>query len=259
MASVFALIPCGGTGSRAGAGLPKQYRQVAGNTVLGHTLNAFVGAAEAGLPAALRERLQRVVVVVSPGDPCLSMAQQAISLTLEPAPAQHANPNALFALAHCAGATRADTVRNGLCWLLDNGARAQDWVLVHDAARCLVTPAQINALVAACSDDPVGGLLAQPLADTLKQADPKTPERVLATLDRSQKWLAQTPQMFRIGTLLNALVDASAQAVEITDEASAMEFKGLQPQLVRGSAQNFKLTYPEDFALAEAVLQSRRP
>jgi 2-C-methyl-D-erythritol 4-phosphate cytidylyltransferase len=122
---------------------------------------------------------------------------------------------------------------------------------VHDAARCLVTPAQINALIDACSGDAVGGLLAHKLADTLKtEAD----GRVASTLDRSDKWLAQTPQMFRIGALINALQQAGDR---VTDESSAMELMGLKPLLVPGSAQNFKVTYPEDFALAEAVLSAR--
>jgi len=249
--AVFALVPCGGTGSRAGAGLPKQYRELAGDTVLGHTLRAFASAAKAPPPAVLATRLRRVVVVVSPSDPYHSTAH-ASWVPLE-------GPQPVFSVAACAGASRADTVHNGLRWLLDNGARRRDWVLVHDAARCLVTPEQINALVCACLDDPVGGLLAHPLADTLKQASPQAPGRVCATLDRSDKWLAQTPQMFRIGALLDALTAAALAAAVITDEASAMEFIGLQPRLVPGSAQNFKLTYPEDFAMAQAVLQSRCP
>jgi 2-C-methyl-D-erythritol 4-phosphate cytidylyltransferase len=123
---------------------------------------------------------------------------------------------------------------------------------VHDAARCLVTPQQINALIDACQHDTVGGLLAQPLADTLKT---ERQGRVSATLDRAGKWLAQTPQMFRIGALMDAVQRAGSQ---ITDEASAMEAIGLQPLLVPGSAQNFKVTYPDDFLLARAVLESRQ-
>ena len=128
---------------------------------------------------------------------------------------------------------------------------AHDWVLVHDAARCLITSAQINQLLDACLDDEVGGLLALPLPDTLKAAQAG---RVSATLPRGDKWLAQTPQMFRIGSLLDALQVAGDN---VTDESSAIEALGLQPKLVSGSAQNFKVTYPEDFSLADAVLQSR--
>jgi len=124
-------------------------------------------------------------------------------------------------------------------------------VLVHDAARCLVTSAQINALIDACQGDAVGGLLAHKLADTLKA---EVQGRVAQTVDRDDKWLAQTPQMFRLGVLLKAL-EHSGSAV--TDEASAIEAMGLSPLLVSGSAQNFKVTYPEDFALAAAILNSR--
>jgi len=112
-----------------------------------------------------------------------------------------------------------------------------------------------------CVDDAVGGLLALKLPDTLKQearnSDGAAQGRVAATLERSDKWLAQTPQMFRLGALQHALLTAAAQQVVVTDESSAMEFMGWQPRLVPGSAQNFKLTYPEDFALAEAVLNGR--
>jgi 2-C-methyl-D-erythritol 4-phosphate cytidylyltransferase len=134
---------------------------------------------------------------------------------------------------------------------LELGAAASDWVLVHDAARCLITPTQIDALIDACVGDPVGGLLALKLPDTLKREEAG---RVAQTVDRGDKWLAQTPQMFRIGALMEAL-QAAGDAV--TDESSAMEFVGQAPLLVEGSAQNFKVTYPQDFALAQAVLLSR--
>ena len=227
-ARLFALIPCAGSGSRAGTAQPKQYQVIAGAPMVLHTLAAFAGVA----------RLTECLVVVAPGDGFLSF------------------DDARTVVAPCGGPSRADSVCNGLAHLLAHGAQAHDWVLVHDAARCLVTPAQIDALIDACRDDAVGGLLALPLADTLKRAEDG---RVAATLDRGDKWLAQTPQMFRIGPLAAALRQAlQADAAAITDEASAMEAAGLQPLLVRGSAQNFKVTYPEDFALAEAILRSRQ-
>jgi 2-C-methyl-D-erythritol 4-phosphate cytidylyltransferase len=157
-----------------------------------------------------------------------------------------------YLIAACGGSTRASSVLNGLNYLLAHGATAMDWVLVHDAARCLITPAQINGLIDACVDDAVGGLLAHKLPDTLKS---EVNGRVASTLDRSDKWLAQTPQMFRIGALIQALMQAGDK---VTDESSAIEAMGLQPLLVQGSAQNFKVTYPEDFALAEAVLNARK-
>jgi 2-C-methyl-D-erythritol 4-phosphate cytidylyltransferase len=219
----WAVIPCAGTGARSGASGPKQYQPIAGKPMVMHTLAAFTGVA----------RITRTLAVVAPDDGVL------------------VSPDESFFVAPCGGPTRAASVLNGLNFLLEQGARADDWALVHDAARCLVTPAQINALIDACSMDAVGGLLAHKLPDTLKAG---SDGRVASTLDRSDKWLAQTPQMFRIGALINALQQAGDS---VTDESSAMEFMGLHPLLVPGSAQNFKVTYPEDFALAEAVLNAR--
>lgn len=222
-APVWALIPCAGNGSRAGSDGPKQYQNVAGQPMVRHTLAAF--EAVPGLAG--------VLVVVSVGDTFFD------------------DDDATVLIAACGGNTRALSVLNGLNALLDRGAALQDWVMVHDAARCLITPAQIQSLMAACLPDAVGGLLALKLPDTLKR---EANGRVAQTVDRSDKWLAQTPQMFRIGELQTALI-AAGDAV--TDEASALEFVGRQPLLVEGSAQNFKVTYPQDFALAQAVLQSR--
>ena len=221
----WALIPCAGTGSRSGAAGPKQYQPVAGQPMVQHTLAAF-----AAVP-----RITRTLVVVAPGDRFLQPG-----------------PSAVWVVADAGGDTRAATVANGLAVLRSLGAGDDDWVLVHDAARCLVTPAQIMQLIDACAQDTVGGLLALPLPDTLKQ---EHDGRVAATLPRSDKWLAQTPQMFRLGLLQRALQQAGAT---VTDESSAIEALGLAPRLVPGSAQNFKVTYPEDFALAEAILQARR-
>ena len=192
-----------------------------------HTLAAFLGVAG----------LSRTLVVVAPGDEFFDSV-----------------PERLFDVAQCGGASRAASVRQGLDALAGAGARANDWVLVHDAARCLITPGQINQLIDACQDDAVGGLLAHRLPDTLKQA---AHGRVAGTLDRSDKWLAQTPQMFRIGLLMQALEIADRAGAEVTDESSAVEALGLAPVLVAGSAQNFKVTYPEDFSLAETILLNR--
>jgi 2-C-methyl-D-erythritol 4-phosphate cytidylyltransferase len=163
-------------------------------------------------------------------------------------------------IARCGGASRAETVANGLLALLSDLAAAEhDWVLVHDAARCLLEPAWIDRLIAACDDDEVGGLLALPLADTLKQEASDAPGRSAATVSRTGKWAAQTPQMFRVGLLRRALIHAASDptlAASITDEASAVELLGHAPLLVRGDALNFKLTFPEDFALAERLLRS---
>jgi len=221
------LLPCAGTGTRAGTAMPKQYQPIAGQPMVMHTLAALRAVA----------RLQTCLVVVAPGDDFWTSTPVGTTL------------------ARCGGATRAETVCNGLQVLREQGASAHDWVLVHDAARCLVTPAQVDALIDACWNDAVGGLLALPLPDTLK-AD--IGGRVAATVKRADKWLAQTPQMFRLGALQAALAaTAPSGFAGVTDEASAMEMAGHRPLLVRGSAQNFKVTYPEDFALAQAVLRSR--
>ncbi len=230
-ARIFALIPCGGVGSRAigsGDGLPKQYRPIAGLPMVAHTLAAF----------STVPRVARTAVVIAPED-----ALFALHVKL---------PSATTFIAPYAGNTRAKTVFHGLNALLEQGADEKDWVLVHDAARCLITPAQINAVIDGCLNDEVGGLMALKLPDTLKQ---ESAGRVSATVDRADKWLAQTPQMFRIGALREALQRAGDK---VTDDSSAKEAMGLQPLLIPGSAQNFKVTYPEDFSLAEAVLLSRQ-
>ncbi|MBH1977735.1 MAG: 2-C-methyl-D-erythritol 4-phosphate cytidylyltransferase [Comamonadaceae bacterium] len=230
----WALLPCAGVGARAvsapaaSPGLPKQYQPVAGQPMVLHTLAAFAGVV----------RLRGTLVAVASGDRFLQA---------------YASPS--FFTVDCGGPTRADTVLGGLGALLERGAQANDWVLVHDAARCLVTSAQIDGLIDACAHDGVGGLLAHKLADTLKTAiSGPGGIRVASTVDRADKWLAQTPQMFRIGALRAALEHVGSSA---TDEASAMEAMGLHPRLVPGSALNFKVTYPEDFLLAQAVLAQR--
>lgn len=228
----FAVIPCAGHGSRAGLDHPKQYQVLAGQRLIDHTLDALAAVA----------RLAGVCVVLAPHDDTCWPDRPGVHLC------------------RVGGATRAHSVFNGLDALQTYGVRDQDWVLVHDAARCLVTPVQINALLDACWRDDVGGLLALPLPDTLKVAvATASADRVQGTIDRSDKWLAQTPQMFRWGALRAALQRGlDTDLAGITDEASAMEAMGLRPRLVRGSAQNFKVTYPEDFALAEALLLQRQ-
>ena len=188
-----------------------------------HTLAAF---------GAVR-RIARTVVVVAPGDGFF----------------ERNHTTAL--VVPCGGPTRAASVANGLYELKRVGATERDWVLVHDAARCLITPVLIDTLIDACGQDEVGGLLAHKLPDTLKREEGG---RAVQTLDREDKWLAQTPQMFRIGMLMQALERSGGQ---VTDEASAIEGLGLRPLLVPGGVQNFKVTYPNDFALAEAVLKGR--
>jgi 2-C-methyl-D-erythritol 4-phosphate cytidylyltransferase len=224
----FALVPCAGVGVRAAAGGPKQYAPLGPQSVVAHTLDAL-----AAVP-----QLAATLVVLSPDD--AQFEQHAPGF---------AGPRAW--VARCGGATRAASVAAGLGALREHGAAGDDWVLVHDAARCLLQPAWVQRLIDACQGDAVGGLLALPLADTLKQA---ADGRVAATLPRTDKWLAQTPQMFRLGLLQRALHEAGDA---VTDESSAIEALGLQPLLVPGELENLKLTWPADFALAARLLQTR--
>ena len=233
----FALVPCAGTGTRAGTLAPKQYTPLEGQAVVAHTLAAL----------AQVSRLAATLVVLAPDDD--QFEDFAPGFTGDRA-----------WVARVGGASRAETVANGLAELRERGAQLHDWVLVHDAARCLVRAAWVDRLIDACADDEVGGLLALPLADTLKQslADSADPAacRVASTIDRSAKWAAQTPQMFRLGLLEPALRTAGAA---VTDEASAVEAAGHAPKLVRGEFENFKLTWPDDFALAARLLATARP
>lgn len=234
----FALVPCAGVGERAGVGGPKQYHPVAGRAVVAHTL-----AALAAVP-----RIEATLVVLSPTDQVFEQHVPGLA------------PERTW-LARVGGASRAHSVANGLDELLARGAQPHDWVLVHDAARCLIRPVWIERLMDACEHDEVGGLLALPLADTLKAAAQgrQGEARAQTTVDRAGKWAAQTPQMFRLGLLRPALMAAladPASAAAITDEASAIEALGHAPRLVPGAYDNFKLTWPDDFALAERLLAS---
>jgi 2-C-methyl-D-erythritol 4-phosphate cytidylyltransferase len=221
---LYALVPCAGIGERAGAGGPKQYAQLAGRGLVAHTLAAL----------AQVDRLTRTLVVLSPHDVEFETHAPAFDGWV----------------ARSGGATRAQTVANGLEELTARGARDHDWVLVHDAARCLIRADWVDALIDACIDDEVGGLLAMPLADTLKA---ERDGRSVSTIDRHAKWQAQTPQMFRLTTLRTALAVAS----NVTDEASAIEALGMAPKLVPCGIENLKITWPQDFELAERLLRTR--
>ncbi|WP_112176386.1 2-C-methyl-D-erythritol 4-phosphate cytidylyltransferase [Paraburkholderia unamae] len=231
---LFALIPCAGTGSRSGSAMPKQYRIVAGRDLLHYTLAAFDACNE----------FAQTLVVISPDDNHFD-ARRFGGLR--------------FAVRRCGGASRQASVYNGLAALAEFGARDDDWVLVHDAARPGITPALIRTLVEALKDDPVGGIMALPVADTLKRVAPRDDAapgtRIARTEARDGLWQAQTPQMFRIGMLRTAIERAQQDGHDLTDEASAIEWLGHKPRLVQGSLRNFKVTYPEDFALAEAILR----
>ena len=228
MPRYFAIVPAAGSGSRFGAEQPKQYLDLLGRPLIYHTLSALVAC-----PA-----IERVWVVLSPDDPWWSRYDwSGLGAKLE--------------TVRCGGATRAESVSNGLR-AAAMAAVEDDWILVHDAARPCLSAPMLEVLIGELASDPVGGILAVPVADTLKRAD--AAQRVAATEPRDGLWQAQTPQMFRYGLLTEAL----AKCREVTDEAGAVEAMGLSPKLVRGDTTNLKVTYPADLALAAMILRGRR-
>ena len=226
--SYYALVPAAGSGARMGGERPKQYLPLLGQPLIRHTLAALCGIAA----------LDAVFVVLSPGDEEWQQHDwSAFGDRLQP----------LF----CGGASRAESVANGLRAIADC-AFPDDWVLVHDAARACLSGPQVDRLIAEVGADPVGGILAVPVADTLKRAG--ADQRIAATVARDGLWQAQTPQMFRHGLLLEALT----RCPQVTDEASALEFLGYAPRLVQGDASNLKVTFPQDLELAAMILAKRK-
>ncbi|MDR3299210.1 MAG: 2-C-methyl-D-erythritol 4-phosphate cytidylyltransferase [Candidatus Accumulibacter sp.] len=221
----YAIVPAAGSGARFGSEIPKQYLPLAGRPMIYHALSALCRCAI----------IERVWVILSPRDAWWETYDWlSLGTKLE--------------VLRCGGATRAGSVANGLA-AVERVVAPDDWMLVHDAARPGLSPALLDKLCAALRDDPVGGLLAVPVADTLKRAD--SGQRVAATESRADLWQAQTPQMFRYGLLRRALDGLPA----VTDEAGALEAMGCRPLLVQADASNFKVTYPVDLKLAEQVLK----
>lgn len=209
-----------------GASLPKQYAPLAGRPLIEHAVHTLCA----------HPRIAAVFVVLAPGDTQFSACDwRGCESRLSPL--------------YCGGETRAGSVFNGLL-AANDAIDGNDWVLVHDAARPCLSAADIDRLIDAVGDSETGGLLAVPVADTLKRGD--ADQQVVQTEGRDHLWRAQTPQMFRYRVLIEALRRADIAAV--TDESSAVEQIGAKPLLVRGSATNFKVTYPEDLALAEIIL-----
>lgn len=230
MPQYFALIPAAGSGTRIGGERPKQYLEIGGKCLLAHAAATLIADSCIG----------KVFIVVLPGDPygegLSSMPGLEAALVLP-----------------CGGASRAETVLNGLLAMERHGVLDNDWVLVHDAARPCLSAAALHRLIDEIGNDVVGGLLAVPVSDTIKRSDEN--ERVTSTAPRAGLWQAQTPQMFRVGTLRSAL--QNTQLKTITDEASAIEAAGMRPKLVMGDRSNIKVTYAEDLALAEWLLTRR--
>ena len=223
MSEFYALVPAAGSGSRMGSDLPKQYLDLAGHPMLYYALTTLCACPQIGT----------VYVVLAPDDIHFKRYDWS-------------HCAGKLAPLYCGGATRAESVANGL---LASELEPDDWVLVHDAARPCLTQAHLDKLIAELRTDAVGGILAIPVADTLKRADAQ--QRIACTESREQLWQAQTPQMFRAGLLAQALL----QCQSVTDEASAIEALGLQPKLVAGDSTNFKVTYSQDIRLAELLLK----
>ena len=231
MPKTYALIPAAGSGSRMGAGVPKQYLRIRGRPLLHYATRAL----------ARHPDIEQVFVVLAQADSHYAGHDWSeFGAKLTP----------LF----CGGKTRAASVFNGLLAARDT-ITASDWVLVHDAARPCLGAEELERLLGELAQDETGGLLAIPVADTLKRANREV--RVVRTEPRDNLWLAQTPQMFRYRLLIEALRAADPQLA--TDEARAIEELGLKPRLVMGDTRNIKVTYPEDLALAELILRSQEP
>lgn len=230
MSEFNALVPAAGSGRRMGNELPKQYLPLAGQPMIFHALNTLCACPE----------IAAVFVVLAPDDTLF----RSYDWSRLGSKFQRDKLQPLF----CGGGERAESVLNGL---LASEMEPDDWVLVHDAVRPCLALSHLARLIAESRDDAVGGILAVPVADTLKRADGDG--RILRTENRENLWQAQTPQMFRAGLLAQAL----QQGGTFTDESSAMEAMGLHPKLVLGEPANFKVTYPQDLLLAELLLKEK--
>jgi len=229
---VVAIIPAAGTGTRAQrageAGLPKQYRPLSGVPMVKRAVQALL----------VDDRVSQVRVAVTPGDTLAADILADMPRTL---------------VRQCGGQTRDETVLKAIG---DAALGEQDWVLVHDAARPGLPADALKRLLDVCLGADRGGLLAMPVADTVKQAGESVEGACTAsaTVSREGLWLAQTPQLFKATELIQALTHCRAAGVNVTDEASAMEALGHRPLLVQGSWRNAKVTLPDDFAWVESWL-----
>lgn len=222
----WALLPAAGSGQRMQSAIPKQYLPLAGATVIEYSLQSLLS----------HPRIHAAILVLPQDDRHWQGLQHRIAKPLWRV---------------CGGSERQQSVLNGLLMLQDH-AREDDWVLVHDAARPCLSGADLDRLISELENDEVGGLLASPVRDTMKRAGPAG--RVATTETREGLWHALTPQMFRFALLLQALTEAVQRQQTVTDEAAAVEALGLTPKLVAGSHSNIKITLPEDIALAEFYL-----
>lgn len=224
---VHALIPAAGTGTRYGGAVLKQYLPIRGRSVLAHSISLF----------QFHPMITGITVVLAENDQWFESAVGSLSAAVETV---------------TGGATRAQSVRNGLRSVAENHPDV-DWVLVHDAARPCLSQRRLDTLLEQGLRSPDGAILAMPVGDTLKRSGGA--HNITGTVDRRALWAAQTPQLFRVSALAEAIDAAHRQGVELTDEASAMEFVGASPKLVMGSVANIKITHSSDLAIAEALLK----
>jgi 2-C-methyl-D-erythritol 4-phosphate cytidylyltransferase len=225
---IYAIVPAAGVGSRMNAERPKQYLKLLNKTILEHTVDKLLS----------HSCIDKVIIAISAGDeyfPQLSLANHRDIVRVE------------------GGAERAESVLSGLQYLLNKTSTTDSWVLVHDAARPCVSLEDIDKLISEVSETEYGGILAAPVRDTMKRSNQDG--QISQTIDRNNLWHALTPQMFKAKELNRALTEALEAGHSVTDEASAMEWLGVQPKLVTGRMDNLKVTQPEDLALAEFYLQ----
>ena len=229
--TLYALIPAAGAGTRLRGEIPKHYQPLAGKPMLWHAVRSMCEAP-----------VENIFVVLAPRDKQFAQFDwSAFAGRLEPL--------------YCGGETRRETVYNGMVAAMA-AVDADDWVLVHDAARPCLPKKDLENLIREVGNDKVGGILALPVSETVKRVakDEAGAQRIAGTEDRNQLWLAQTPQMFRFGLLMEALKEAKTA---VTDEAGAVEQMGLRPRLVTGSRENIKVTFAEDLKIAQAILEKR--
>jgi len=228
---VHALIPAAGHGTRYGGAVLKQYLPVSGKPVLVHSIRAF----------QFHPLIAGITVILSADDHWFDSAVGQLAAAVDTV---------------TGGDTRAQSVRNGLQFIADKYPET-DWVLIHDAARPCLSPECLDRLLEQGLQSADGAILAMPVGDTLKRAGET--QEIVATVDRRGLWTAQTPQLFRLAALSDAIDAALRDGRELTDEAAAMEFAGARPKLVMGSAANIKITYPGDLVIARAWLKYAKP
>ncbi|CAK1918869.1 2-C-methyl-D-erythritol 4-phosphate cytidylyltransferase [Vibrio crassostreae] len=226
--SVIAVVPAAGVGSRMKADRPKQYLEIHGKTILEHTVEKLLS----------HPQVAQIVVAISDDDPYY------------PELALNQNPQVIRV---SGGSERADSVLSALNYIAEQ--QLCDWVMVHDAARPCVQLSDIDKLISGAMSHDIGAILAAPVRDTMKRG---AQGQIEHTVERADLWHALTPQMFRAKPLWKALSEALQHGASITDEASAFEWKGLSPALVAGRSDNFKITQPEDLALAEFYLSQNK-